>query len=129
VPQIEVEFALDANGILQVTATDKGTGKKADIRIENSGGLDKDEIEKMKADAEAHAEEDKKRRELVDLKNRQPTRRDLEEHGPPSQTRPRASRSTATKVTEPRSAARRSSPAAVVKLSTPRGKDEAQGQG
>ncbi|MEM1183851.1 MAG: molecular chaperone DnaK [Planctomycetota bacterium] len=86
VPQIEVEFALDANGILSVTATDKATDKKADIRIENSGGLDKSEIEKMKADAEAHAEEDKKRREIVDLKNRadgtvSQTRRDLEEHG------------------------------------------------
>ncbi len=85
-PQIEVEFALDANGILQVTATDKGTGKKADIRIENSGGLDSGEIDKMKADAEAHAEEDKKRRELVDLKNRADgtiaqTRKSLEEHG------------------------------------------------
>jgi molecular chaperone DnaK len=85
-PQIEVEFALDANGILQVTATDKGTGKKADIRIENSGGLDSSEIDKMKADAEAHAEEDKKRRELVDLKNRADgmiaqVRKSLEEHG------------------------------------------------
>lgn len=85
-PQIEVEFALDANGILQVTATDKGTGKKADIRIENSGGLDTAEIDKMKADAEAHAEEDKKRRELVDLKNRADgmvaqVRKSLEEHG------------------------------------------------
>lgn len=85
-PQIEVEFALDANGILQVTAVDKGTGKKADIRIENSGGLSSDEIEKMKADAEAHAEEDKKRRELVDTKNRgdslvSQTRKSLEEHG------------------------------------------------
>ncbi|MBZ0172984.1 MAG: molecular chaperone DnaK, partial [Phycisphaerales bacterium] len=86
VPQIEVEFALDANGILQVTAVDKGTGKKADIRIENSGGLSSDEIEKMKADAEAHAEEDRKRRELVDTKNRgdglvSQTRQSLEEHG------------------------------------------------
>jgi molecular chaperone DnaK len=85
-PQIEVEFALDANGILQVTATDKGTGKKADIRIENSGGLDSGEIDKMKADAEAHAEEDKKRRELVDLKNRADgtiaqIRKSVEEHG------------------------------------------------
>ncbi|MEM7519061.1 MAG: Hsp70 family protein, partial [Planctomycetota bacterium] len=69
-PQIEVEFSIDANGILEVTAEDTKAKKKADIRIENSGGLDKDEIEKMKADAEAHAEEDKKRRELVDLKNR-----------------------------------------------------------
>ena len=85
-PQIEVEFALDANGILQVTAVDKGTGKKADIRIENSGGLDSSEIDRMKADAEAHAEEDKKRRELVDVKNRADAmiaqvRKSLEEHG------------------------------------------------
>lgn len=85
-PQIEVEFALDANGILHVTAVDKGTGKKADIRIENSGGLSGDEIEKMKADAEAHAEEDRRRRELVDAKNRgdglvSQTRHSLEEHG------------------------------------------------
>jgi molecular chaperone DnaK len=85
-PQIEVEFALDANGILTVTATDKGTGKKADIKITNSGGLDKSQIEKMKADAEAHAAEDKKRREVVDLKNRgdgmvAQVRRSLDEHG------------------------------------------------
>ncbi len=85
-PQIEVEFALDANGILQVTATDKGTGKKADIRIENSGGLSSSEIDKMKADAEAHAAEDKKRREVVDLKNRADAtiasiRKSLDEHG------------------------------------------------
>jgi molecular chaperone DnaK len=86
VPQIEVEFAIDANGILTVTATDKGTGKKADIKITNSGGLPKEEIERMKRDAEAHAAEDRKRRELVDLKNRADaillqTRRSLEEHG------------------------------------------------
>jgi molecular chaperone DnaK len=85
-PQIEVEFALDANGILQVTATEKKTGKKADIRIENSGGLSSAEIDKMKADAEAHAAEDKKRREVVDLKNRADamiasTRKSLDEHG------------------------------------------------
>jgi molecular chaperone DnaK len=86
VPQIEVEFALDANGILTVTATDKASGKKADIKITNSGGLSKDEIDKMKQDAEQHAAEDKKRRELVDLKNRADqmviqTRKALEEHG------------------------------------------------
>ena len=86
VPQIEVEFAIDANGILQVTATDKANGKKADIRIENTGGLSKEEIERMKADAEAHAEEDRKRREVVDLKNRgdalvAQTRKALDEHG------------------------------------------------
>ncbi|MEL6330665.1 MAG: molecular chaperone DnaK [Planctomycetota bacterium] len=86
VPQIEVNFKLDANGILQVTATEKATSKKADIRIENSGGLSNDDIDKMKADAEAHAEEDRKRREVVDLKNRgdglvSSTRRALEDHG------------------------------------------------
>ena len=86
VPQIEVEFKIDSDGILEVSATDKGTGKKSDIRIENSGGLSEEDIEKMKADAEAHAEEDKKRRELVDLKNRaealvSQTRKSLEEHG------------------------------------------------
>jgi molecular chaperone DnaK len=86
VPQIEVEFALDANGILTVTATDKATGKKADIKITNSGGLSKEEIEKAKRDAEEHAVEDKKRRELVDTKNRADafvlqTRKALEEHG------------------------------------------------
>ncbi|MCW5777000.1 MAG: molecular chaperone DnaK [Phycisphaeraceae bacterium] len=85
-PQIEVEFALDANGILQVTATDKASGKSQNIRIENSGGLQKDEIERMKRDAEAHAEEDRKRRELVDAKNRADslvyqTRKALDEHG------------------------------------------------
>ncbi|MBL9031745.1 MAG: molecular chaperone DnaK [Phycisphaerae bacterium] len=85
-PQIEVEFALDANGILTVTATDKATGKKADIKITNSGGLDKAEIERMKRDAEQHAAEDKKRREVIDLKNRADamvisTRKALEEHG------------------------------------------------
>jgi molecular chaperone DnaK len=86
VPQIEVEFNIDANGILQVTATDKATGKSADIKITNSGGLSSEEIDKMKADAEAHAEEDKKRRELIDLKNGaesrvHQTRSALEEHG------------------------------------------------
>ncbi|MGD9688949.1 MAG: molecular chaperone DnaK [Phycisphaerales bacterium] len=85
-PQIEVEFNIDANGILTVTATDKGTGKKADIKITNSGGLSKDEIDRMKRDAEAHAAEDKKRRETIDLKNRADavviqTRKALEEHG------------------------------------------------
>jgi molecular chaperone DnaK len=86
VPQIEVEFAIDANGILTVTAVDKATSKKADIKITNSGGLSKDEIEKMKRDAEQHAATDKARRELVDLKNKADamviaTRKSLEEHG------------------------------------------------
>ncbi|MEL7474060.1 MAG: molecular chaperone DnaK, partial [Planctomycetota bacterium] len=85
VPQIEVEFSLDANGILTVTATEKGTGKSADIKITNSGGLSDDEISKMKADAEAHAAEDEKRRALVDAKNKgdqfvHQTRKSLEEH-------------------------------------------------
>ncbi|MCC6677146.1 MAG: molecular chaperone DnaK [Phycisphaerales bacterium] len=85
-PQIEVEFAIDANGILTVTATDKASGKKADIKISNSGGLTKDEIEKMKRDAESHAAEDKARREVIDLKNRADasviqTRKALEEYG------------------------------------------------
>ncbi len=86
VPQIDVEFNIDANGILTVTATERKTAKKADIKITNSGGLDKAEIERMKLDAEAHAAEDKKRRELVDLKNRADqaviqSRRQLEEFG------------------------------------------------
>ncbi len=69
VPQVEVTFDIDANGILNVSAKDKATGKKQSIRIEASSGLSKEDIEKMKKDAEMHAEEDKKKRELVDLKN------------------------------------------------------------
>ncbi len=85
-PQIEVEFAIDANGIMQVSATDKATGKSQNIEITGSSGLADDEIESMKQDAESHAEEDKARRELVDLKNRAEavayqTRKSLEEHG------------------------------------------------
>lgn len=68
-PQIEVKFDIDANGILNVTASDKATGKKQNIRIEASSGLSKDEIEKMKADAAAHAEADKLEREKIDIKN------------------------------------------------------------
>jgi molecular chaperone DnaK len=68
-PQIEVTFDLDANGILSVKAKDKGTGKEQTIRIEASSGLSKDEVERMRRDAEAHASEDKAKRELVDLKN------------------------------------------------------------
>jgi molecular chaperone DnaK len=68
-PQIEVTFNIDVNGILAVTAKDLGTGKEIAHRIEKTGGLSKDEIEKMKRDAEAHAAEDKKRREVIDLKN------------------------------------------------------------
>jgi molecular chaperone DnaK len=68
-PQIEVSFNLDANGILAVSARDKGTGKEQKITIQSSGGLNKDEIEKMKRDAEAHAAEDKKRRDLAEARN------------------------------------------------------------
>jgi molecular chaperone DnaK len=69
VPQIEVSFDIDANGILNVKATDKGTGKEQKITIQASSGLSDDEIENMKKDAEAHAEEDKKKKESVDAKN------------------------------------------------------------
>jgi molecular chaperone DnaK len=68
-PQIEVVFSVDANGILNVKAKDTASGKEQSIEIKGSTGLDKDEVEKMKRDAEANAEDDKKRRELVDLKN------------------------------------------------------------
>ncbi|HEX8916010.1 MAG TPA: molecular chaperone DnaK, partial [Humisphaera sp.] len=68
-PQIEVTFNIDVNGILTVAAKDKATGKENKTTVEKSGGLSKDEIEKMKRDAEAHAAEDKKRREVIELKN------------------------------------------------------------
>src|ERR671912_531780 len=70
VPQIEVTFNIDVNGILNVSAKDRGTGKEISHRIEKTGGLSKEEIEKMKRDAEMHQSEDKKRREVIDLKNR-----------------------------------------------------------
>ena len=69
VPQIEVTFNLDANGILNVTAKDKGTGKEQSITIQNSGNLSKEDVEKMAKEAEAHAEEDMKKREGVEAKN------------------------------------------------------------
>jgi molecular chaperone DnaK len=69
VPQIEVNFDIDANGIVSVQARDKATGKEQQIRIQASGGLSKDDINKMVKDAEAHAEEDKKLREQVEAKN------------------------------------------------------------
>ncbi|GAB4336415.1 MAG: molecular chaperone DnaK [Dehalococcoidia bacterium] len=69
VPQIEVTFDIDANGIVHVSAKDKGTGKEQKITIQASSGLTEEEIERMKRDAELHAEEDRKRRELVELKN------------------------------------------------------------
>ncbi len=86
VPQIEVTFDIDANGIVNVSAKDKGTGKEQQIRIQASGGLSDAEIEKMVQDAESHAEEDKKRRELVEAKNQgealvHSTEKALAEHG------------------------------------------------
>jgi molecular chaperone DnaK len=68
-PQIEVTFDIDANGILSVTAKDKGTGKEQKVKIEVGSGLSKEEVERMTRDAQAHASEDKKRREVVDLRN------------------------------------------------------------
>ena len=69
VPQIEVTFNLDANGILNVTAKDKGTGKEQSITIQNSGNMSKEDIEKAQKEAELHAEEDKKKKDSVDAKN------------------------------------------------------------
>jgi len=86
VPQIEVTFDIDANGIVNVSAKDKATGKEQQIRIQASGGLSEEDIEQMVKDAEAHAEEDKKRRELIDAKNQADsliysTEKALGEHG------------------------------------------------
>ncbi len=69
VPQIEVTFSLDANGILNVTAKDKGTGKENSVTIQDSGNMSKEDIEKAQKEAEAHADEDKKKREAVDVRN------------------------------------------------------------
>ncbi|MGA3150495.1 MAG: molecular chaperone DnaK [Candidatus Saccharimonadales bacterium] len=69
VPQIEVTFNIDANGILNVTAKDKGTSKEQSITIQGSGNLDKEEVEKAAKEAEVHAEEDKKKREAIEVKN------------------------------------------------------------
>lgn len=85
-PQIEVEFNIDANGILNVSATDKASGKSQHIEIKGSSGLSDDEIDRMKREAEEHSEEDKARRELIDLKNQAETvlhtaRKNLEEYG------------------------------------------------
>ncbi|MDP3758510.1 MAG: Hsp70 family protein, partial [Candidatus Daviesbacteria bacterium] len=73
VPQVEVTFDIDANGILNVTAHDKATGKKQNITITGSTGLSKDEIEKMTKEAEANAEEDKKKKEGIEVKNQADT--------------------------------------------------------
>ena len=85
-PQIEVTFDIDANGIVSVSAKDKGTGKEQNITIQASGGLSDDEIEQMVKDAEANAEADKDRRELVEAKNNaesliHSTEKSMEEHG------------------------------------------------
>jgi len=85
-PQIEVTFDIDANGIVSVSARDKGTGKSQNITIQASGGLSDDEIDKMVRDAEANAESDKARRDLVEARNQgesllHSTRKSLEEHG------------------------------------------------
>ncbi len=86
IPQIEVTFDIDANGILNVSAKDKATSKEQRIRIESSSGLSKDEVERMRREAEAHSGEDKGRRELVELKNQvdhliYETEKQLREHG------------------------------------------------
>ena len=85
-PQIEVTFDIDANGIVNVSAKDKSTGKEQQIRIQASGGLSDDEIERMVKEAEENAEEDKKKRESVDTKNQadsliNETEKNLKEHG------------------------------------------------
>jgi molecular chaperone DnaK len=86
VPQVEVTFDIDANGIVNVSAKDKGTGKEQKIQIQASGGLSDDEIEKMVKDAEANKEADKKKRESVDVRNQadtlmHSTEKNLKEHG------------------------------------------------
>jgi len=86
VPQIEVTFDIDANGIVSVSAKDKGTGKEQKIQIQASGGLSEEEIEKMVKDAEANKEDDKKKRESVDTRNQadtlmHSTEKNLKEHG------------------------------------------------
>jgi len=86
VPQIEVTFDIDANGLVNVSAKDKGTGKEQQIRIQASGGLTDADIDQMVKDAERFAEEDKKRRESAEAKNNaeslvHTTERQLEEHG------------------------------------------------
>ena len=86
IPQIEVTFDIDANGIVNVSAKDKATGKEQQIRIQASGGLSDDDIEKMVNDAETHADEDKKRKEVVEARNHadglvHSTESNLKEHG------------------------------------------------
>ena len=85
-PQIEVTFDIDANGIVSVSAKDKGTGKEQKIQIQASGGLSDEEIQNMVKDAEANKEADKKKRETVDVRNQADslifsTEKSLKEHG------------------------------------------------
>merc|ERR1719378_1528673 len=85
VPQIEVAFDIDANGIVNVSASDQGTGKEQQITIRSSGGLSKEEMERMAKDAEAHAEADKKKRETIEMRNEADaavhnTKKNLDEH-------------------------------------------------
>ncbi len=85
-PQIEVTFDIDVNGILSVKAHDKATNKENKVEIRGHSGLSKEEIERMKKEAEAHAAEDQARRELVDLKNQAEalllaSEKELQEHG------------------------------------------------
>src|SRR5262249_11539727 len=85
-PQVEVSFDIDANGILNVSAKDLGTGKEQKIVIKSSSGLSEKEVEKMRKDAESHAEEDRKRKDLVEAKNHAEslvyqTEKTLKEHG------------------------------------------------
>ena len=86
VPQIEVTFDIDANGIVSVSAKDKGTGKEQKIQIQASGGLSEEDINKMVKEAEANKEADKKKREAVDARNQadtmlHTTEKSLKEHG------------------------------------------------
>jgi molecular chaperone DnaK len=85
-PKIEVTFDIDANGILHVSAKDQGTGKEQQVRITTSSGLSKDEVERMKRDAEEHADSDKKTRELIEIRNKAEmiiydVEKNLKEHG------------------------------------------------
>jgi Molecular chaperone len=86
VPQIEVSFDIDANGILKVSAREKGTGIEQSIKITNHGGLSSSEIERMRREAEAYAEEDRRRRQLVEARNQADSllynyEKTLQEHG------------------------------------------------
>jgi molecular chaperone DnaK len=86
-PKIEVAFDIDVNGILSVSAKDLGTGKEQSVKVQNASGLDASEVEKMKRDADAHAAEDKRRRELAEARNKASTavyeiEKALKEHGP-----------------------------------------------